>query len=43
MTFDKDIATMPQSLPNLGFRSVKVENWDFFIKDSQDFENSFQF
>ena len=30
---------MSQGLANPGFRSVKVENWDFSKKDSQDFQN----
>jgi hypothetical protein len=34
---------MSQGPPNPGFRSVKVENWDFLIKDTKDFKNSFQF
>ena len=43
MTFKNNIANMSQGPPNPGFRSVKVENWDFLKKDSQDFKNSFQF
>ena len=39
MTFTKTIA---KGLPNPGFRSVKVENWDFLKKDLQDFKISFQ-
>ena len=38
-----NIAKKSQGLPNPWFRSVKVENWDFLKKDSQDFKNSFQF
>ena len=43
MAFTKNITNMSQGLLNPGFRSVKVENWDFLKKDSQDFKNSFQF
>ena len=42
MTFTENIPNMSQGPPNPGFRSVKVENWDFLKKDSQDFKNSFQ-
>ena len=41
--YTKNIANMSKGPPNPGFRSVKVENWDFLKKDSQDFKNSFQF
>ena len=41
--FQKNIPNMPQGHPNPRLRSVKVENWDFLKKDSQDFKNSFQF
>ena len=43
MTFSKNIANMSQDLPNPGFRSVKVENWDFLKKESQTLKNSLQF
>ena len=43
ITFTKNICNMSQGPPNRGFRSVKLENWDFLKKDSQDFKNSFQF
>ena len=43
VTFTKNIRNMSQGPPNPGFRSVRVENWDFLKKDSQDFKNSFQF
>ena len=43
MAFTKDISNMSQGLPNPGFRSVKVENWDFLKKNSQDFKNSVLF
>ena len=34
ITFKKNITIMSQGPPNPGFRSVKVENWDFLLKDS---------
>ena len=34
---------MYQGPPNPGFRSVKVENWDFLKKDSQVFKNFFKY
>ena len=43
VTFSKNICNMSQGPPNPGFRSVRVENWDFLKKDSQDFKNSFRF
>ena len=43
MSFKKNIYNMSQGPPNPGFRSVRVQNWDFFKKDSQDFKNSFQY
>ena len=43
MKFTKDFANMSQGPPKPGFRSMKVRDWDFLKKDSQDFENSFQF
>ena len=36
----KNIHNLSQGLPNPGFRSVRVENWYFLKKDSQDFKNS---
>ena len=42
MKFKKNISNMSQDPQNPGFRSVKVENWNFLKKDSQDFKNSFQ-
>ena len=42
MTFTKYNANKSQGPPKLGFRSVKVENWDK-KKDSQDFKKSFQY
>ena len=41
MTFQKKIPNMSQGPPNPGFMSVRVENWDFLKKDSQDFKKSF--
>ena len=41
MPFTKNISNMSQGPPNPGFRSVKLENWDFLKKDSQDYKNSF--
>ena len=41
MTFQKKIPNMSQGPPNSGFRSVRVENWDFLKKDSKDFKKSF--
>ena len=41
--FTKNISNMCQGPRNPGFRSVRVQNWDFLKKDSQDFKNSFQF
>jgi hypothetical protein len=43
LTFNKKKFNMSQGLPNPGFRAVRVENWDFLKKDSQDFKNSFEF
>ena len=43
MTFTKNISNMSQGLPNPGFRSFRVENWDFLKNNSHDFKNSFQF
>ena len=37
----KNIANMSQGPPNPGFVSIKVENWYFLKKDSQDFKKSF--
>ena len=37
------IANMSQGPPNPEFMSVKVENWNFLVKDSQNFKHSFQF
>ena len=42
VTFKKNVPNMSQRLPNLGFRSVRLENWGFLKKDSQDFKSSFQ-
>ena len=45
MTLTKNITNMSQGPPNLGFRSVKVQNWDYFFDvhivyvQDQDFEN----
>ena len=39
--FTKNVHNFFQGLPNPGFRSVKVQTETFFIKDSQDFKNSF--
>ena len=41
MTFTKNIANISQvwKIKDL----VKLENWDFLKKDSQDFKNPFQF
>ena len=41
--YTKNIFNLFQGSPNPGFRSVRVENWDFLKKDSHDFKNSFQF
>ena len=38
-TFSKVTPNMSQGPPNPGFMSVKVENWDFFKKDSQDLKD----
>ena len=43
MTFTKNISNMYQGPRNPKFRSVKVENWDFLKKDSQDFKNSYEY
>ena len=43
VTFNKKIYNMSYGLPILGFRSVRVENWDFLKKESQNFKTSFQF
>ena len=37
----KNIPNMYQGPSNPGFRSVRVKNWDFLKKDSQDFIDSF--
>ena len=42
MPFTKNISNMSQGPPNPGFRSVRVQKWDFLKKDSQDFKISFQ-
>ena len=39
-TFTRNIANMPQGLPNPEFKSVKAENWDFLKKGSQNVKNS---
>ena len=38
MAFTKHIANISKGPPNPGYSSVKVENWDFLKKDSQDFK-----
>ena len=40
MTFNKNISNMSHGPPNPGLRPVRVENWDFLKKDSQDVKNS---
>ena len=40
MAFTKHVANISKGPPNPGYSSVKVENWDFLKKDSQDFKLS---
>ena len=38
VTYPKNIHNIFQGPSNPGFRSVRVENWDFLKKDLQDFK-----
>ena len=41
MTVKNNIANISQGPPNSGFRSVKVENWDYLLNPSRELKNSF--
>ena len=41
MTLTKNITNISQGLPNPGFRTVKVQNWDYFFNPSQELKNLF--